>query len=88
MREAIEAMLNEYKLKGKYEENRLKATWELLMGKPIARRTEKIFLKGNVLFVKLNSAPLRQELSMASEKVLEILHKEFSKSLIREVRFY
>ena len=34
------------------------------MEKPIARRTEKLYVKDKVLFVKLNSAPLRQELTM------------------------
>ena len=86
--EAIESLLKEYKIKGKFEESRLKATWEEMMGKPIARRTEKIFLKEGVLCVKLNSAPLRQELSMAKSKVMEIIHDKFSSNIIKDIRFY
>lgn len=88
LKEAIEAMLKSYKLQGKFDETRLIGSWETLMGKPIARRTEKLFIKDHVLFVKLNSAPLRQELTIAKTKVLEILHREFDKSLVKDIKFY
>lgn len=86
--EAIGSMLKAYKIEGKYEESRLKETWEEIMGKPIAKRTEKIFLKDGLLIVKLSSAPLRQELTIAKSKVLGILHENFSEKIIKDVRFY
>ena len=58
------------------------------MGKPIARRTEKLFIKDRILFVKLNSAPLRQELTIAKPKVLEIIHRIVDKGLVEDVKFY
>lgn len=88
IKEAIEAMLDSYKLRGKFDENKLINSWETMMGKPIARRTEKIFLNKNVLFVKLNSAPLRHELTIAKSKILEIIHKNFDDSLVNDVKFY
>jgi len=88
LRDAIDAMIDNYKIRGKFDENRLIASWEEMMGKPIARRTEKIFIKEKILFVKLSSAPLRQELTMSKAKVLEIIHREFSKELVEEVKFY
>lgn len=88
VKEAIEAMLDSYKIKGKFDENKLINSWGSMMGKPIARRTEKIFIKDAVLFVKLNSAPLRQELTIAKIKVLEIIHRNFDKNLIVDIKFY
>ncbi len=88
IKEAIEAMLDSYKLRGKFDEIKLINSWETMMGKPIARRTEKIFLNKKVLFVKLNSAPLRHELTIAKSKVLEIIHKNFDDSLVNDVKFY
>ena len=88
LKDAINAMIDNYKIRGKYDENRLIASWEEMMGKPIAKRTEKIFIKEKILFVKLNSAPLRQELTMSKSKVLEIIHHQFSKELVEEVKFY
>lgn len=81
-------MLDTYKLKGKFDENKLINSWEAMMGKPIAKRTEKMYIKDRVLFVKLNSAPLRQELTMSKSKVLEILHRDFDKDMVIDVLFY
>jgi len=88
VKEAIDAMLDSYKLRGKFDQTKLINSWESMMGKPIARRTEKIFIKDGVLFVKLNSAPLRQELTIAKTKVLEILHRNFDKGVVADVKFY
>lgn len=88
VKEAIDAMLDTYKLRGKFDENKLINSWEEMMGKPISRRTEKIFIKEKVLFVKLNSAPLRHELTISKTKVLEIIHKNFDKTLVTDVKFY
>lgn len=81
-------MMESYKIKGRYEENRLMGSWGTLMGAPIAKRTEKLFVKNKVLYVKLNSAPLRQELTIARSKVLEIIRRHFDKELINDVKFY
>ena len=81
-------MLDSYKLRGKFDENKLINSWETMMGKPISRRTEKLFIKGKVLFVKLNSAPLRHELTISKIKVLEIIHRNFDKTLVNDVKFY
>ena len=88
LKEAIDAMLDTYKLRGKFDENKLFNSWETMMGKPISRRTEKLFIKEKVLFVKLNSAPLRHELTISKTKVLEIIHKNFDESLVVDVKFY
>lgn len=88
VKDAIEAMLDSYKLRGKFDQTKLINSWESMMGKPISRRTEKIFIKEKMLFVKLNSAPLRQELTIAKSKVLEIIHRNFDKNLVEDVKFY
>lgn len=88
VKEAIDAMLDSYKIRGKFDENKLINSWETMMGKPIARRTEKMFLKEKVLFVKLNSAPLRHELTISKSKILEIIHRNFEASLVSDVKFY
>jgi len=88
VKEAIDEMLDSYKLRGKFDEKKLINSWGTIMGKPISRRTEKIYIKNRVLFVKLNSAPLRQELTIAKAKVLEIIHRSFDKNLVEDVKFY
>ena len=81
-------MLKSYKLEGKFDEKKLINSWESMMGKPIAKRTEKLFIKERTLFVKLNSAPLRQELTIAKDKVLAIVHQNFGTELVSDIKFY
>ncbi len=84
---AFQHMLDEYKLDSRYTATRIKASWEKMMGKPIASRTGRISLNNKKLRVKLTSAPLKHELNMSKSKILELLEKEFGKGVIEEVIF-
>lgn len=70
----------------KYREKLLVESWEAIMGKPIASRTSSIFLKNRVLFVKLTSAPLKQELANNKERVRELIDKDFG-DMLDDVKF-
>ena len=85
--EIIEEMLNTYRLKGKYNETRLISSWEKIMGKPIASRTLKLFIKDKKLYVKLNSAPLKNELNLSKTKVIDLLHAELGTKVVDEIVF-
>lgn len=84
---AFRHMLNEYRLDSKYSATVIKASWEKIMGKPIASRTKQISLNNGKLRVKLSSAPLKNELNMSKSRVLDMLEKEFGKGIIDEVIF-
>ena len=43
--QAIRDMLNSYRLTHKFDEAKLIDSWERLVGKPIAKRTKKIYIK-------------------------------------------
>ena len=66
--DAIKELLNTYKIKSKYHQTNITASWGKLMGNTIASRTEKIFFKNHVLFVQLSSAALKHELNMSKSK--------------------
>ncbi|MDN5216283.1 DUF721 domain-containing protein [Fulvivirgaceae bacterium BMA12] len=83
--EAIKDLLNVYRLQGKFDETRLVDSWEQLMGKSIAARTNKLFIKDKKLFVQVNSAPLKNELKLSKPKIIEIFEKEIGKDIINEI---
>lgn len=85
--EAINEMLNQYKLNGRFDEQRLISAWEEVMGKMIANRTEKVFVKKDILFVKISSAPLKHELNMSKQKIIDNFREHLGKSIISEVIF-
>lgn len=86
IKEVIGEIFDSYKLKGRLDEVKLRNTWEMLMGKAIANRTQHVSLRDGVLTIKIISAPLSQELHYASEKIKNLLNKEFKEEIIKEVR--
>jgi predicted nucleic acid-binding Zn ribbon protein len=87
LKEAVQDLLSTYRLKDRFDETQLIGSWEKLMGAPIARRTNKIFIRNKVMFVELKSAPLKQELNGSKSKVLELFHQEFGRDIVNEVIF-
>ena len=85
IREAIDLMLATYGLDGKMKEIRLIGSWEKVMGKPVAKHTREIFIRERKLFVRLDSAALREELSYGKEKILKMLNDEAGEQVIDEV---
>ncbi|RED98871.1 DUF721 domain-containing protein [Marinoscillum furvescens] len=83
---AFRQFLQKEKIDTKYREKLLLQSWSTIMGKPIGSRTSDLFIKNRVLFVKLTSAPLKQELANNKDKVKAMLDKDFG-DLIDEVRF-
>ncbi len=78
-------MLQEFKLAPQLNETRVKSLWEQLMGKTIATYTSNITVRKNVLYLTILSAPLKQELSYAKEKIRSLINEEMGEDYIREV---
>jgi predicted nucleic acid-binding Zn ribbon protein len=87
LKDAIESLLNTYKLTGKLNETRLLASWDKVVGNHIARHTEDLYVKGGTLFVKLDSAALRNELAMAKTKLVTNLNRVAGVIVITDIRF-
>jgi len=83
--QAIRDMLNTYRLTHKYDEANLIGSWERLVGKPIAKRTKKIYIKNSVLFVEFDSPTMRNDFSLHKAAVLEMFKKEFGEGIITEI---
>lgn len=87
IKQAFNDMLDDYKIDSKYKATIIKKLWLSIMGKTIASRTGKITLYKKKLKVKIDSAPLRNELNLSKSKVLEILEKELGKGVIEDIVF-
>ena len=85
MGQAIRELLNSYHLTSKFDEANLLGSWERLAGKPIARRTKKIFIRNKVLFVELNSPSMKHDFSLHKAQVLELFQKEFGAGVITDI---
>lgn len=85
MKEAIEMLLKAYKLDDKLAEKRLIASWEDVMGKMIANHTTDIAIRNQQLFITLDSAALRNELSLAKSKIVKMMNDSAGRTVITEI---
>lgn len=85
MGEAIRELLGSYRLTARFDEAHLIGSWERMAGKPIARRTKKIYIRNQVLFVELDSPSMKHDFSLHKNKVLELFKNEFGAGIITDI---
>lgn len=85
MGQAIRQLLNSYRLTAKFDEANLIGSWERIAGKPIAKRTKKIYIRNKVLVVELDSPSMKHDFSLHKGQVLELFKKEFGAGIITDI---
>lgn len=83
--DAIRSMLRKYQLTQKFDEQVLIAAWERLVGKPVARHTTRLYIRDKVLFIQLDSASIKQDLTYGKARIIEIIEAEFGAGVIRDI---
>ncbi|MFP4046307.1 MAG: DUF721 domain-containing protein [Bacteroidales bacterium] len=83
--EIISSYLKQMDIDGKLKEVKVTSSWEEIVGKLIARKTDKIFIKDRKLFVYLNSSIVRNELSMLKDSLIDELNKKAGDSVIDDI---
>ncbi|MCE6990217.1 DUF721 domain-containing protein [Dyadobacter sp. CY323] len=87
LKDAIEQMLDKYRIRNRFDQSYVVAHWDKIMGSAIATRTKKVYIKDRTLFLQIESAPLRSELLRAKSKIIELINREMNSSLVDEVVF-
>lgn len=87
LKEVIKDLLQTYRLDEKLNKVRLIKVWEKLMGKTIAKHTIELYIAKKKLYIKFDSAALRNELSYAKEKVMKMINEEMGEEIIEDIVF-
>ena len=85
MAEALQLFLNKSKLKTGVQAMQIEDVWEKIMGKTVAKYTDKLQIIGSTLFVSTTVAPLKNELVYQKEKIIELVNVELGEKIIKEV---
>ena len=85
MGEALKQFLNQSRLKGSLQALQIEDVWEQIMGKTIARYTDKIRIHGSTLYISSSVAPLKQELLYQKEKIIQRVNEALGEQVIKEV---
>jgi hypothetical protein len=85
LQEAIQQFLQKSRLKSGIQAIRIEEVWEELMGKTIAKYTEKIQIINGTLFITTSVAPLKNELLYQKQQIIERVNEAMGEFTIKEV---
>jgi predicted nucleic acid-binding Zn ribbon protein len=87
LKEAIEQMLNVYKIKRRYDETAVVAAWPDLVGKSVANRTKEIFIRDKKLFLRIESSVIKHQLLTMRSQIIGKINEEAKTLLVEEIIF-
>ena len=85
LQDAMQQFLKNSRLKNGIQAVRIEALWEEMMGKTIAKYTDKIQIINTTLFITTTVAPLKNELLYQKEKIIERVNELMGEVVIKEV---
>jgi predicted nucleic acid-binding Zn ribbon protein len=85
MKTLIDKLIRSYGLESKMQELDVMSEWENIVGKMIARHTKDIQIRNKILYITLDSAPLKQELLMNRTRIIELVNEKSGKQLVQDV---
>lgn len=85
LQDAIQEFLKYSRLKSGIQALRIEEIWEEVMGKTIAKYTDKIQLINHTLYITTTVAPLKNELLYQKEKIIERINEILNEKLVTEV---
>jgi hypothetical protein len=85
IKDVLKELVETYRLKSKLTTTKIQTLWEQLMGKTVTEHTTELKIRNQKLYVYVDSAPLRQELSYSREKILTDLNTKLEEEFLKEV---
>ena len=83
--DAIRGFLHKSNLRNGIRAVQIEEVWEQLMGKTIARYTDKIQIIHQKLFIHTSVGPLKNELLYQKEQIIQRVNEAFGEKVITEV---
>jgi hypothetical protein len=83
--DAIRKFLDESRLKGDIQALQIDDVWEHIMGKTVARYTDKLQIINDTLIVTTQVAPLKQELVYQKEKIIQRVNEVLGQKVISKL---
>lgn len=66
-------------------QKKVQAGWEEWLGKLIAKNTVKLFVSNHKLYVHVRSGPIKHELNLGREQLLNMINQKLGENYFEEV---
>jgi len=83
--DALKHFLRHSRLKGSIQAMQITDVWEKIMGKTVARYTDKISIHGSTLYITTSVAPLKQELLYQKDTICKRVNEALGEAIVRDV---
>jgi predicted nucleic acid-binding Zn ribbon protein len=88
LKEWLQVFVQSPQLRDRLYQKRIEKLWEELMGPVIHQYTRRIKLDERVLTLYVESASLKNELSIMKEQIIQRMNEQLGEDYIREVKIY
>lgn len=69
----------------KLKEVNIISRWESLMGKMVAVRTSQIYIRNRILYVRVTSSVLKNELMMMRQDIIDRVNEQAGEKLVEKI---
>ena len=83
--DALKQFIDKSRLKNGIRAAQIESIWEEVMGKTIAKYTDKIEIINNTLFINTAVGPLKNELFYQKDKIIERINEAMGENYIKHV---
>ncbi len=83
--DALKGFIKKSHLKNGLRTVQIEEIWEKVMGKTIAKYTDKIQIIQHKLFIQTHIGPLKNELMYQKPQIIERVNEAFGETIIHEV---
>jgi len=83
--EALDHLVDAFGMRERMDELDITTAWDKLVGPMVARHTVTVRLREGRLRVRVDSAPLRHELSYMREALKEVLNHRAGRTVVEEI---
>jgi predicted nucleic acid-binding Zn ribbon protein len=85
LKEVLDGLVEAYGLREKLDEQEVVSAWDQVVGGMVARHTSALQLRRGKLTVRLDSAPLRHELTYMRTELVRSLNERFGREVVKEI---
>ena len=86
--EVLNEISNQKPIAKGLKELKINELWKQMMGKNITAYTDRVKLEKAVLYVKIKSSTLKEELRFGETKIMKLLNQKMKSEDIKQIVFY
>jgi hypothetical protein len=87
LKEVIDRLFKAYGMENRMKELDIVQAWPDLMGPAVAFRTKEINIKNNILYLKIDSSVMREELLLGKQIIIDRINEFAEKKLVSDIWF-